>query len=98
MTLVRRAPAGAPLLVGRLVFTPGRRRSPPALTLYVWCPYCRRTHCHGWPDAEARLSAVTHRVAHCDDSSPWRAGGDLFGSIGRPAKTSLFDKRAGDVK
>jgi hypothetical protein len=75
----RRIPAGTPLLVGRLVFTPGRRRSSPVLTLHVWCPYCRRTHCHGWPDAEARLSAVAHRAAHCDDSSPWRAGGYWIG-------------------
>jgi hypothetical protein len=75
----RRIPAGAPLLVGRLVFTPGRRRSPPVLTLHVWCPYCRRTHCHGWPNADAKLTALAHRAAHCDDHSPWRASGYWIG-------------------
>jgi hypothetical protein len=75
----RRIPAGAPLLVGRLVFTPGRRRSPPVLTLHVWCPYCRRTHSHGWPDADAKLTVVAHRAAHCDDASPWRIGGYWIG-------------------
>jgi len=75
----RRVPAGAPLLVGRLVFAPGRRCSPPTLTLHVWCPYCRRAHCHGWPDAEARLTDVGHRAAHCDDASPWRRGGYWIG-------------------
>ena len=75
----RGIPAGAPLLVGRLVFTPGRRRSPPSLTLHVWCPVCRRTHWHGWPDVEARLSDVAHRAAHCDDHSPWRKGGYWIG-------------------
>jgi hypothetical protein len=75
----RRIPAGAPLLVGRLVFTPGRRGSPPVLTLHVWCSYCRRTHSHGWPHAAAKLSAVSHRAAHCDDASPWRVGGYWIG-------------------
>ncbi len=75
----RRIPAGAPLLVGRLVFISARRCSPPVLTLHVWCAYCGRRQYHGWPDAEARLSAVAHRAAHCDDASPWRVGGYWIG-------------------
>lgn len=38
-------------------------------TLEVWCPYCRKTHIHGWsketPDSDAE-----HRIAHCHRGSP----------------------------
>lgn len=30
----------------------------------VACPYCRRTHQHGWPWG---MADVGHRVAHCHD-------------------------------
>ena len=33
-----------------------------------------------------------------DDAGKWTTGGDLFGGAGRPAKTSLFEPRASDVK
>jgi hypothetical protein len=61
----RRVPAGAPLLVGRLVFTPGRRRSPPVLTWRGRCSFCGGEHCHGWPYTTIDLAQRTHRVGHC---------------------------------
>ena len=72
----RGLPHDAPLLVGRLILTITPRR-PLVLTLAVWCPWCKREHFHGWPDA-ARLDGVTHRVAHCADS-PLRADGYFIG-------------------
>lgn len=63
-----------PLLVGRLVRTTGYRGRP-ELGLDVWCPFCKRDHNHGWEDPPFRLDEVSHRVAHCDASSPlYQAG------------------------
>ena len=45
---------------------PGRLRIVArTLAIDCWCPHCRRLHRHGWPHADARLNAVSHRVAHC---------------------------------
>lgn len=38
----------------------------------VWCPYCARLHQHGWT---AGNITPEHRIAHCDDGSPFRFGG-----------------------
>ncbi len=71
ISLTRRLPPDAPLLIGRLVFTPARRGSPAVLTLRCWCPYCRRSHIHGWPEPDRPLTALVHRASHCD-------GGPLY--------------------
>jgi hypothetical protein len=34
--------------------------------LDVWCPICRRHHCHDW-DMIAGPRAASHRAAHCSD-------------------------------
>ncbi len=39
-----------------------------ARTVTVVCPYCRRTHVHGWPFTDP---SVGTRVSHCHDA---RAG------------------------
>lgn len=35
----------------------------------VWCPYCRTHHIHGW-EKGASDSDASHRVAHCERTSP----------------------------
>jgi hypothetical protein len=40
----------------------------------VWCPYCKRHHFHGW-DHDAADNDASHRGAHCDNDSPFKAGG-----------------------
>ena len=59
-----------PELLGLLVR--GRRGE---LTVRVWCPFCARWHCHGWPPGSKRRAA-THRAAHCfSDDSPFKRTG-----------------------
>lgn len=37
--------------------------------IFVWCPFCRKYHQHGW------LGEPGHRVAHCDMDSPFSETG-----------------------
>lgn len=39
--------------------------------IFVWCPFCRKYHQHGW------LGKPEHRVAHCDMDSPLSETGYL---------------------
>ena len=55
----RAVPAGQPFLQGP-VFVNSLGQA----TIYVWCPYCRKQHIHGW-DADAPHWAVAGRCAHC---------------------------------
>ncbi len=66
------------LLVGRVRVSaaPGQR---PILLIAVWCPYCKRTHEHGWPEPPFRADHVEHRVAHCGDKSPLNRRGYYIG-------------------
>jgi len=37
--------------------------------IFVWCPFCRKYHQHGW------LGEPGHRIAHCDIDSPFSGTG-----------------------
>jgi hypothetical protein len=64
-----------PLLVGEKVNKSG---------IAVWCPFCARYHRHCW-DEDDKETHVSHRVAHCDDGSPFLNGGYYIG-ISKPFK------------
>jgi len=44
--------------------------------LYVWCPWCRTGHVHGWDPAH-NAGHIEHREAHCADGSPMLEEGYL---------------------
>jgi hypothetical protein len=74
MTTLRRAKL--PVLVGRLsIHGPVGQ---PHLEVTVWCPYCRRHHCHGWDRPPFRVDTISHRGAHCADG-PLVDGGYFVG-------------------
>jgi hypothetical protein len=69
-----------PLLVGRLVLSPGSRLRRPQLSIEVWCPSCKITHQHGWADPPFASDAVSHAVAHCGTAeSPYYESGYFTG-------------------
>ena len=44
-------------------------------TVVVQCPYCPKTHTHGWPPGEADLPPESrHRSSHCVKRHPDDAG------------------------
>ena len=42
------------------------------LTVESRCPYCAKTHTHGWPLTDPEGSSIGHRVPHCQEQRPNR--------------------------
>ncbi len=69
------------LLIGRLVlpldqwrWRGGHCTDRPVLSVSVWCPRCKQSNLHGFPDRAdpgLALDVVTHRVGHCDCLDYW---------------------------
>lgn len=56
----------------------------------VWCPHCRRLHTHGWEKTNTRPE---HRVAHCDNNSPFYERGYLIAPFRKEDSGGLIDRR-----
>lgn len=47
--------------------------------LTAWCPYCEKWHYHGEGEG--------HRIAHCDDGSPFQTTGYILKKVKIPSET-----------
>jgi hypothetical protein len=50
------------------------KKDPAGDLIFVWCPYCKALHRHGYEDGDPRMKH--HREAHCTNpDSPFKKTG-----------------------